>query len=216
MALVLWHCWFSSRKGIWPVKTEWWDAGMSSVWIEVQNCILPGWWHCHSLSLASVKSRLVLPFLIPAHPGSPGQRAVKRVCVYRCSEKVFWLSCSSVCSCWRVQSADCKWLWLLSVRALCSEEVGDSRCQSSSDMCQASAVSRCTPPDNYTSWYAAVCSWWHWTGQSLSVDVIVLCALLQFVCLSVCPMPLSSAEVMMMILLVWQLIGWISYKQSTV
>jgi len=29
----------------------------------------------HSLSLASVKSRLVLPFL-----GSPGQRAVKRVC----------------------------------------------------------------------------------------------------------------------------------------
>ena len=32
-------------------------------------------------SLASVKSRLVLP---PAHPGSPGQRAVKRVCVRAC------------------------------------------------------------------------------------------------------------------------------------
>jgi len=33
-----------------------------SVWSEVQTCILPGRCHCHSLSLASVKSRLVLPF----------------------------------------------------------------------------------------------------------------------------------------------------------
>ena len=33
-----------------------------SVWREVQICIWPSWCHCHSLSLASVKSRLVLPF----------------------------------------------------------------------------------------------------------------------------------------------------------
>ena len=33
-----------------------------SVWSEVQTCIWPSWSHCHSLSLASVKSRLVLPF----------------------------------------------------------------------------------------------------------------------------------------------------------
>ena len=33
-----------------------------SVWSEVQTCIWPSWWHCHTLSLASVKSRLVLPF----------------------------------------------------------------------------------------------------------------------------------------------------------
>jgi len=32
------------------------------VWSEVQTCIWSSWWHCHSLSLASVKSRLVLPF----------------------------------------------------------------------------------------------------------------------------------------------------------
>jgi len=32
------------------------------VWIEVQTCIWPSWWLCHSLSLASAKSRLVLPF----------------------------------------------------------------------------------------------------------------------------------------------------------
>ena len=33
-----------------------------SVWRQVQTCIWPSWCHCHSLSLASVKSRLVLPF----------------------------------------------------------------------------------------------------------------------------------------------------------
>ena len=33
-----------------------------SVWSEVQTCIWPSWCHCHSLSLALVKSRLVLPF----------------------------------------------------------------------------------------------------------------------------------------------------------
>ena len=33
-----------------------------SVWSEVQTCTQPSWCHCHSLSLASQKSRLVLPF----------------------------------------------------------------------------------------------------------------------------------------------------------
>ena len=33
-----------------------------SVWSEVQTCIWPSWCHCHSLSLAPIKSRLVLPF----------------------------------------------------------------------------------------------------------------------------------------------------------
>ena len=33
-----------------------------SVWSKVQTGIWPSWCHCHSLSLASVKSRLVLPF----------------------------------------------------------------------------------------------------------------------------------------------------------
>jgi len=56
-----------------------------SVWSEVQTCIWPSRYHCHSLSLASVKSRLVFTFLVPAHPGSPGKRAVKRVCVCVCA-----------------------------------------------------------------------------------------------------------------------------------
>jgi len=60
---VLWRCWLGGRKGIRPVKkTEWWGAGWLSLWSKVQTCIWPSWCHCHSLSLASVKSRLVLPF----------------------------------------------------------------------------------------------------------------------------------------------------------
>ena len=33
-----------------------------SVWSEMQTCIWPSWYTCHSLSLASVKSRSCLPF----------------------------------------------------------------------------------------------------------------------------------------------------------
>jgi len=33
-----------------------------SVWSKLQTCICPSWCHFHSLSLASAKSRLVLPF----------------------------------------------------------------------------------------------------------------------------------------------------------
>ena len=40
-----------------------------SVCSDVQTCIWPSWCHFHSLSLASVKSRLALPFLLPYSPG---------------------------------------------------------------------------------------------------------------------------------------------------
>ena len=60
---VLWRCWLGGRKGIRPVKKL--SGGVLmwlSVWSEVQTCIWSSWCHCHSLSLALVKSRLVLPF----------------------------------------------------------------------------------------------------------------------------------------------------------
>jgi len=50
------------RKGIRPVKNSGGVLAWLSVWSEVQTCIWPSSCHCHSLSLASVKSRLVLPF----------------------------------------------------------------------------------------------------------------------------------------------------------
>ena len=44
-------------KKLWVVQC--WHG---CVWSEVQTCIWASWCHCHSLSLASVKSRFVLPF----------------------------------------------------------------------------------------------------------------------------------------------------------
>ena len=60
---VLSHSWLGGRKGIRPVKKL--SGGVLVwlfVWSDVQICIWPSWCHCHSLSLASVKSRSVLPF----------------------------------------------------------------------------------------------------------------------------------------------------------
>ena len=55
MPSVLWRCWWQACKN-WEWLAQW------SVWRELQICIWLSWRYCHSLSLASVKSRLVLPF----------------------------------------------------------------------------------------------------------------------------------------------------------
>jgi len=78
---VLLHCWLGGRKGIRPVKTEWWGAGVV-ICLErganlhmAQLMPLPVTVSCFS------KIQIGFTFLVPAHPGSPGQRAVKCVCV---------------------------------------------------------------------------------------------------------------------------------------
>ena len=63
MSSVLWHCWLGGRKGVRPArKLSGRVLAWLSVWSKVQTCIWPSCCYCHSLSLASVKSRLVLPF----------------------------------------------------------------------------------------------------------------------------------------------------------
>ena len=62
MPSVLWRCWLGGTKGIRPVKKSGGVLVLLSVWSKVQTCIWPSWCHCHSLSLVSLKTRLVLPF----------------------------------------------------------------------------------------------------------------------------------------------------------
>ena len=71
-------------------KTEWWGAG---VVICLERCAdlhmaqlmpLPLTVSCFS------KMQIGFTFLVPAHPGSPGQYAVKQVCVCVCV--VSWLN----------------------------------------------------------------------------------------------------------------------------
>ena len=70
------HLW--SLRWVYAVKKK--PGGWYTAYTRVYTTG-PSWCHCHSLSLAPVKSRLVFTFLVAAHLGSPGQRAVKRVCV---------------------------------------------------------------------------------------------------------------------------------------
>ena len=84
MPSVLWRCRLGDRKGIWPVKTEWWGAG---VVISLQRGPDLHMAHLMPLPLAVScfsKIQIGFTFLVPAHPGSPGQRSVKRVCVCVC------------------------------------------------------------------------------------------------------------------------------------
>ena len=76
---VVWHGWLGSRKGIRPVKTERWGAGVVGCLEQgadlhmAQLMPLPLTVSCFS------KIQIRFTFLLPAHLGSPGKRAVKRV-----------------------------------------------------------------------------------------------------------------------------------------
>jgi len=87
---VLQRCWLGGRKSIRSVKKlEWWGTGMV-ICLErdvdlhmAQLMLLPLTVYCFS------KIKIGFTFLVPAHLGSPGKRAVKRVCV--CSWTVWSL-----------------------------------------------------------------------------------------------------------------------------
>ena len=76
------RCCLGGRKGSRPVKTEWWGAGVvicrerGAVLHMALLMPLPLTVSCFS------KIQIGHTFLVLAHLGSPGQRAVKRVCVY--------------------------------------------------------------------------------------------------------------------------------------
>ena len=90
---VLWRCWLGGRKGIRPVKKQiGWVLAWLSVWSEMQTCMWPSWCRCHSLSLASVKSRLVLPFWYRLTWVVPEKGPLNGcVCVFTCTLEIFLL-----------------------------------------------------------------------------------------------------------------------------
>jgi len=70
---VLSCCWLGIRKSIWPVKIEWWGVGVVICLERGADCLhiiqlMP--LHPKTLSsLASLKSRLVLPFCVKSTEG---------------------------------------------------------------------------------------------------------------------------------------------------
>ena len=86
MPSVLWRCWLGGSKGIGPVKN--WPAGC---WHGYLICLQRGA-DLHMAQLMPLpltvscfcKIQIGFTFLVPAHLGSPGKRAVKCVCVCVC------------------------------------------------------------------------------------------------------------------------------------
>ena len=92
MPSVLWRCWLGSKKSIRPVKKL--SGGVLawlSFWCKVQTFIWPSWCHCHSLSLASVKSRLALPFWYRLTRVVPDKEPLN-LCVCVCCFTLFCLT----------------------------------------------------------------------------------------------------------------------------
>ena len=84
LSSVLWRCWLGDRKGIRPVKN--WVVRCWHGYLSGARCRLA---HAQLMPLpltisCSRKIQIGFTFLVPAHLGSPGQRAVKRVCVCVC------------------------------------------------------------------------------------------------------------------------------------
>ena len=112
---VLWCCWLGGRKGIRPVKSEWWGAGLvicleRDADLHMAHLMpLPLTVSCFS------KIQIGFTFLVPAHPGSPGQRAVKRVCVCVCVKQQHKISSSDnktrLCSKWWYYSTWTDTIW---------------------------------------------------------------------------------------------------------
>ena len=115
---VLWRCWLNGRKGIRPVKTSWWDAGVVICQERGADLYMAQLMPLPLTISCSRKSRLVLPswfhFLVPAHPGSPGQspgghKMVVVVVVWSLSHAAYVLSLIHIWRCRRIERCRSRW-----------------------------------------------------------------------------------------------------------
>ena len=94
MPLLLCRCWLGGRKGIRPVKTDWWGAGMV-ICLEQDADLHMAQLMPLPLTVSCLSKILIgFTFLALAHPGSPGKRAVK--CVWCSSSRFLCLCCLTV------------------------------------------------------------------------------------------------------------------------
>ena len=92
---VLWCCWNLVGWQVGHPACKKQSGGVLvwlCVWSTLQTCVWPSWCHCHSLSLASVKSRLVLPFWYRLTPVVPVKGPLNMcVCVCLSVLKCHWI-----------------------------------------------------------------------------------------------------------------------------
>ena len=82
---MLWDCWLSIRKSIWPIKNQvmrcW--CGYLSRWVI---CIWSSWCQCRPIISCFIKIETGLTFLVPGYLGCTGKEAIKQmsVCLSYC------------------------------------------------------------------------------------------------------------------------------------
>ena len=129
---VLRHCWLGGRKGIRPVKTSvvgYWHGYLSGARCKhlymAQLVPLPLTVSCFS------KIQIGFIFLVPAHLGSLGKKAVKRVCVCMwCSltiETITMKQFSSINGLQLTKTASSKWQKLHQSKQVNTEPAGSER-----------------------------------------------------------------------------------------
>jgi len=79
-----------------PVKTEWWGAGVVICLERVADLYMAQLMPVPLTVCCFSKIQIGFTFLVPAHPGSPAQRAVKWVCVRVCVSVTVVLSRAKV------------------------------------------------------------------------------------------------------------------------
>jgi len=106
---VLWCCWLGGRKGIRPVKKQ--SGGGAGMVICLKRGADLHMAQLMPLSLTVScfsKVQIGFTFLLLTHLGSPGKRAVERVCI-KCA-KIRWLY-KSLCVCgltdWNSKATEC-------------------------------------------------------------------------------------------------------------
>ena len=87
---MLWRCWLGGKKGIRPVKSR--VVGCWCGCLSGARCRLAyGPADATALTVSCFSTiQIGFTFLVPAHLGSPGKRAIKRVCVCVTCLSVHW------------------------------------------------------------------------------------------------------------------------------
>ena len=78
---VLWRCWLGGRKGIPCKETEWWGAGMVICLERVADLHMSQLMPLPLTVSWLSKIQIGFTFLVPAYPGSPGNKGPLNGCV---------------------------------------------------------------------------------------------------------------------------------------
>jgi len=95
MPSVLWHRWLDVRKSIWPVKIEWWGAGVIMCLQQSANdCIWSSWCHCHPIISCFIKIQIGLIFSVLAYQVVLEKRPLNRCLLCYFNMELFY-SCTT-------------------------------------------------------------------------------------------------------------------------